>query len=84
MFFFTADISKTLGQKKKRVEQFTQNSLKNTTKKVEDMWNTQYQARWEIEFRFYLLYMDNFNIAVCQHLSLVRFPFSITAKKIFF
>jgi len=46
---FGADISKTLSAKKKRVEQFTQVSLKNTNKKVEELWNTQQQARHKLQ-----------------------------------
>lgn len=46
---FGADISKTLCQKKKRVEQFTQVSLKNTNKKVEELWTAQQQARSKLQ-----------------------------------
>lgn len=46
---FGADMSKTLCQKKKRVEQFTQVTLKNTNKKVEEMWNQQQQARSKLQ-----------------------------------
>lgn len=49
---FGADISKTLCQKKKRVESFTASSLKNTNKKVEELWNTQHQARSKLQEEF--------------------------------
>ncbi|XP_064602483.1 synaptonemal complex protein 3-like [Liolophura sinensis] len=42
---FGADISKTLIAKRKRLEQFTQNSLKNSTKRLEDIWYGQQQER---------------------------------------
>ncbi|XP_005105909.1 synaptonemal complex protein 3 isoform X2 [Aplysia californica] len=49
---FGADISKTLCHKKKRVEQFTQSSLKNTNKKVEELWTAQQQARSKLQEEF--------------------------------
>jgi len=49
---FGADISKTLNHKKKRMEQFTQNSLKNTNKKIEDLWNAQHNARAKLQEEF--------------------------------
>jgi len=49
---FGADISKTLSQKKKRVESFTATSLKNTNKKVEELWNSQHQARSKLQEEF--------------------------------
>ena len=36
-----ADISKTLVNKRKRLEQYTQNSLKTTNRKMEDIWKQQ-------------------------------------------
>ncbi|BFZ04154.1 hypothetical protein BsWGS_07193 [Bradybaena similaris] len=49
---FGADISKTLSNKRKRMEQLTQASLKNTNKKVEEVWRTQQQARNKLQDEF--------------------------------
>ncbi|RUS73371.1 hypothetical protein EGW08_018873 [Elysia chlorotica] len=49
---FGADISKTLSQKKKRMEQLTQSSLKSTNKKVEEIWKNQQQARTKLQEEF--------------------------------
>ena len=43
---FGADISKTLVAKRKRLEQYTQNSLKSQGKKVEDIWKNQQAERY--------------------------------------
>lgn len=50
---FGADISKTLVAKRKRLEQYTQNSLKTQGKKVEDIWKNQQAERQRLgeEFR---------------------------------
>lgn len=42
----TADISKTLSCKKKRLEQLTQTSLKKSTSKAEEMWKGQQNERY--------------------------------------
>ncbi|XP_041367395.1 synaptonemal complex protein 3-like [Gigantopelta aegis] len=42
---FGADISKTLVSKRKRLEQITQSTLKNSNKKVEDVWREQQNER---------------------------------------
>ena len=44
----TADISKTLSDKKKRLEQFTQSSLKTNAKKVEQIWKGQQSERYAL------------------------------------
>ncbi|XP_059178954.1 synaptonemal complex protein 3-like [Physella acuta] len=49
---FGADIFKTLSHKKKRVEQLTQASLKNTNKKVEEIWKNQQTARAKLQEEF--------------------------------
>ncbi|KAH9519495.1 Synaptonemal complex protein 3 [Bulinus truncatus] len=49
---FGADISKTLVQKKKRMEQLTQASLKNANKKVEEIWKNQQIARARLQEEF--------------------------------
>ncbi|CAG5134932.1 unnamed protein product [Candidula unifasciata] len=49
---FGADISKTLSNKRKRMEQLTQASLKNTNKKLEEVWKTQQQARNKLQDEF--------------------------------
>ncbi|CAL1537652.1 unnamed protein product [Lymnaea stagnalis] len=49
---FGADISKTLSHKKKRMEQLTQNSLKNANKKVEEIWKTQQLVRTKLQEEF--------------------------------
>nr|XP_011448015.2 synaptonemal complex protein 3 [Crassostrea gigas] len=46
---FGADISKTLVNKRKRLEQYTQNSLKSSTKKVEDIWKMQQTERQKLQ-----------------------------------
>ncbi|XP_076116305.1 synaptonemal complex protein 3-like [Mytilus galloprovincialis] len=46
---FGADITKTMVAKRKRLEQLTQNSLKNTNKKVEDIWTTQKNERVKLQ-----------------------------------
>ncbi|XP_048780789.1 synaptonemal complex protein 3-like [Ostrea edulis] len=46
---FGADISKTLVSKRKRLEQYTQNSLKCSTKKVEDIWKMQQAERQKLQ-----------------------------------
>ena len=43
---FIADITKTMLAKRKRLEQLTQNSLKSTNKKVEDIWTMQKNERF--------------------------------------
>ncbi|XP_076450134.1 synaptonemal complex protein 3-like [Babylonia areolata] len=46
---FGADISKTIGEKKKRLEQFTQSSLKTTAKRVEQIWKGQQSERTKLQ-----------------------------------
>ena len=40
-----ADISKSMASKRKRLEGFTQASLKTSNKKVEEVWKTQQEER---------------------------------------
>lgn len=44
----TADISKSLESKRKRLETFTQSSVKASSKKVEEIWKKQQQERHNI------------------------------------
>ncbi|CAG2191479.1 SYCP3 [Mytilus edulis] len=48
-FTLLPDITKTMVAKRKRLEQLTQNSLKNTNKKVEDIWTTQKNERVKLQ-----------------------------------
>ena len=41
----SADISKTISAKRKRLETYTQNSLKMSNKKVEEFWKNQHADR---------------------------------------
>ena len=47
-FSFTADVSKTLESKRKRLESFTQSTLKISNKKVDDMWQAQQTQRTKL------------------------------------
>ncbi|KAK6973321.1 synaptonemal complex protein 3-like isoform X2 [Biomphalaria glabrata] len=49
---FKADISKTHLQKKKRLEQLTQASLKNANKKVDEIWKNQQILRERLQEEF--------------------------------
>ena len=42
---FSADITKTVAAKRKRLELFTQSSLKSSSRKVEDIWKIQQSER---------------------------------------
>ena len=42
---FAADISKTLTAKRQRLEQYTQNSLRTSNRKVEEIWTMQQNER---------------------------------------
>lgn len=42
---YTADITKSLDVKRKRLEVFTQSSLKTSNKKVDEVWKTQQNER---------------------------------------
>ena len=44
----TADISKSLASKRKRLEGFTQASLKTSNKKVDEVWKTQHEERSDV------------------------------------
>nr|KAG5700981.1 hypothetical protein BaRGS_022692 [Batillaria attramentaria] len=46
---FGADISKTLSNKKKRLEHLTQTSVKTSTKKVEEIWKAQQHERNKLQ-----------------------------------
>lgn len=50
---FGADISKTLMGKRKRLEQFTQISLKNSNKRVEEIWKSQQTERQKLNEEFH-------------------------------
>lgn len=58
--------------KRKRLEQLTQNSLKNTNKKVEDIWTTQKNERFVREdFLRLFCFMINYHTFIfrfCDHL----------------
>jgi len=43
--FCVADISKSLGAKRKRLESFTDSSISNSSKKIEELWTTQRNDR---------------------------------------
>ena len=45
LLLLTADITKTLMAKRKRVEQIAQTSWKSNSKKVEELWKTQLSER---------------------------------------
>ncbi|XP_033751590.1 synaptonemal complex protein 3-like [Pecten maximus] len=49
---FGADITKTLVNKRKRLEQFTQNSLKSSNKKVEEIWKMQQLERGKLHTEY--------------------------------
>nr|AGL11962.1 synaptonemal complex protein 3 [Nodipecten subnodosus] len=49
---FGADITKTLVNKRKRLEQFTQNSLKASNKKVEEIWKMQQLERGKLHTEY--------------------------------
>ncbi|KAK2148169.1 hypothetical protein LSH36_511g00037 [Paralvinella palmiformis] len=53
---FGADISKTISAKRKRLETYTQNSLKMSNKKVEEFWKNQHADRQKLtdEFKYQL------------------------------
>jgi hypothetical protein len=58
-----ADITKTLSAKRKRLENYTQNSLKTTNKKVDDIWKGQNAERYicpcsVISFSLNYIYMN--------------------------
>ena len=44
-FMISADIAKTVAAKRKRLEQYTQSSLKSSSRKVEDIWKIQQNER---------------------------------------
>lgn len=43
--FFPADITKTLTAKRKRIQTFTQASLKASSRKFDEVWHTQQRER---------------------------------------
>lgn len=45
---FEADITKTMASKRKRLETFTQNKMKNSNKKVEEIWKVQQGERQKL------------------------------------
>lgn len=49
---FGADISKTLIAKRKRLEQYTQSSLKTSNRRVEDIWKNQQSERQKLNDEF--------------------------------
>ena len=53
--FFPADITKTLTAKRKRIQTFTQASLKASSRKFDEVWRTQQRERWEKRNLFFLL-----------------------------
>ena len=59
---FGADITKTLIAKRKRLEQYTQSSLKTTNRKVEEIWKTQQGERFANFFHI-IVYMSFLHLA---------------------
>ncbi|KAK2181279.1 hypothetical protein NP493_402g00027 [Ridgeia piscesae] len=49
---FGADIAKTVAAKRKRLEQYTQSSLKSSSRKVEDIWKIQQHERQKLNEEF--------------------------------
>ncbi|KAI0208128.1 Synaptonemal complex protein 3 [Lamellibrachia satsuma] len=49
---FGADIAKTVATKRKRLEQYTQSSLKSSSRKVEDIWKIQQNERQKLNEEF--------------------------------
>ena len=56
-----ADITKTLSGKRKRLEQYTQNSLKISNRKVEDIWRVQQKERYALNWlQLHKCYLPDF------------------------
>lgn len=72
-FFFPADITKTLTAKRKRIQTFTQASLKASSRKFDEVWHTQQRERWEKRNLFF--WLDT--VKVEDRLSLKDFALNI-------